>query len=58
MVTVELAMKISINCDRNLRRALLMLESTKMQYNTNNLNKDMTFQLPDWEIFIQRYVYD
>jgi hypothetical protein len=42
----ELAMKISIHADRNLRRALLMLEAAKVQSPTGTLTNDLPVQLP------------
>jgi replication factor C subunit 3/5 len=47
-------MNISLHCDRNLRRALLMLEATKVQNGSNILNIDQSIQLPDWELYICR----
>jgi hypothetical protein len=44
----EFAMKISVHSERNLRRALLMLEAAKVQSQSNSLSKDMEVQLPDW----------
>jgi replication factor C subunit 3/5 len=53
----ELAMKISIHSERNIRRALLMLEACKVQSGgagSQSLSKELTVQLPDWELFIVR----
>lgn len=50
----EFAMKISMHADRNMRRALLMLEASKVQNPNGTLTKDMTIQLPDWETYIIR----
>lgn len=50
----ELAMKISLNSDRNVRRAILMLEVSKVQSPSSNLTKDLVVQIPDWELFIVR----
>jgi replication factor C subunit 3/5 len=48
----ELAMSISINSERNLRRALLMLEACKVQQAP--LTADQPVLLPDWELYICR----
>jgi replication factor C subunit 3/5 len=53
----DLAMRIGQQSERNLRRALLMLEATKMQCPPNqqsNLSPDLQVPLPDWELFICR----
>ena len=50
---MELAMKIASHSDRNLRRALLMLETCYMSVApTTTLPLDMAVQLPDWELYI------
>lgn len=52
---LELAMKISSHSDRNLRRAILMLESSKMQISpSTQLVADSPLPLPDWEIYINK----
>lgn len=48
----ELAITISINSGRNLRRALLMLETCKVQHTP--LAVDQPVMLPDWELYICR----
>ncbi|CAE7745008.1 Rfc3 [Symbiodinium microadriaticum] len=48
----ELAMTISISSQRNLRRALLMLEGCKVQ--NCPLEPDQQVLLPDWEMYIIR----
>ena len=48
----ELAMNIANMSDRNLRRALLMLEAAKVQQTP--LTANQTVLLPDWELYIQR----
>lgn len=46
----KLAMRISQACERNLRRAVLMLEACKVhQY---PLTDDQPVQLPDWQLYI------
>jgi replication factor C subunit 3/5 len=50
----DLAMKISIQSNRNIRRAILMLEAAKVQSLSPNLSNDLIVQLPDWEIYIIR----
>lgn len=48
----DLAASISLNSDRNIRRAILMLETVKTQ---NNLSvNDVQIILPDWELYIYR----
>ena len=48
----ELAMSTANMSDRNLRRALLMLEAAKVQQTP--LTDNQAIQLPDWELYIQR----
>lgn len=50
----ELAMRIAVSCDRNLRRGLLMLEAAKVQNGGRQMMPDQPIQLPDWELFIVR----
>ena len=45
-----LASRVSQAANRNLRRALLMLEATKVQ--AYPFNDDQPIQLPDWELYI------
>lgn len=51
-------MKISLSSDRNLRRALLMLEASKVQHGSNQLPSDLALQLPDWEIYVIKLARD
>jgi replication factor C subunit 3/5 len=51
-VPLELGVKMATMCDRNLRRALLMCEASKVQYGANILPVELIPQLPDWEIYI------
>ena len=48
----DLSNRIAVNCDRNLRRALLMLEAAKVQNGGKQLMPDTPVQLPDWELYI------
>lgn len=48
----ELANKIALKSDRNLRRAILMLESCKVQSLQNALTAETPVRLADWERFI------
>ena len=48
----ELAMRISQNSDKNIRRALLMLEACKVQHSP--LAPEQTVVLPDWELYVAR----
>ena len=50
----ELSMRIAVSCDRNLRRALLMLEAAKVQSGGRQLMPDQPVQLPDWELYITK----
>mmetsp|Transcript_10606 Transcript_10606/g.10680 ORF Transcript_10606/g.10680 Transcript_10606/m.10680 type:complete len:357 (+) Transcript_10606:60-1130(+) len=50
----ELAMKISNASDRNIRRAILMLEVCKTQNQSSSLSIDTPVHLPDWEVYIMR----
>lgn len=38
--------------DRNMRRALLMAEASRVQANSSSLGDDAPIQLPDWERYI------
>jgi len=46
----NLASRIAANCNRNMRRAILMLEASKTQQYPFDENQEI--QLPDWEVFI------
>jgi replication factor C subunit 3/5 len=48
----DLAMSISLSSERNVRRAILMLEAAKVQQTP--LSPDQPILLPDWELFICR----
>lgn len=51
----DLARRISMHSDRNLRRALLMLEAAKVQSpGSSSLASNTIVQLPDWELYINR----
>ncbi len=51
----ELAMKISLHSDRNVRRAVLMLEAAKVQIApATQLLATQPVQLPDWELYITK----
>ena len=56
MCPQELAMRISLQSDRNLRRALLMLEAAKVQGSggASSLPSNLTVQIPDWELYINK----
>ena len=47
-------MKLSLHCDRNLRRALLMLEACRVQGGSVALTNALPVPLPDWELYICR----
>ena len=57
-ISPELATKMAILSDRNMRRALLMLEASKVQHGSNILPNELVLQLPDWEIYITRLARD
>lgn len=50
----ELAIKIAEQCDRNLRRSLLMLEAARVQSGSHMLQDNLPLPLPDWELYIVR----
>ena len=50
----DFAMKIATHADGNIRRALLMLEASKVQSQGGASTRDMAVQLPDWEVYIAR----
>ena len=43
-------MKIAVHSERNMRRALLMLEAARVQAPV--LTPDQVVQLPDWELYV------
>jgi replication factor C subunit 3/5 len=47
---LELAMRISASCERNLRRSVLTLEACKVQQYP--FSDSQPVQLPDWQLFI------
>lgn len=49
-------MRISLQSDRNLRRALLMLEAAKVQGppGASSLAPNLPVQIPDWELYINK----
>lgn len=52
---LELAMKIALHSDRNVRRSLLMLEASRVQTApSTQLMSDQVVQLPDWELYISK----
>lgn len=52
---LELAMKISLHSDRNVRRAVLMLEAAKVQIApASQMLASQMVQLPDWEMYITK----
>jgi replication factor C subunit 3/5 len=56
---MELAMKISLHSDRNVRRAVLMLEAAKVQIAPATQMQAMQMvQLPDWEVYITKLCRD
>merc|ERR1719323_1554628 len=50
----ELAVKIADKSQRDLRRALLMLETTQVQANSNSLTKDAQLPREAWEVAIEK----
>lgn len=52
----ELAVNIARESDRNLRRAVLMLEASKVQQNV--LSADQPVQKTDWELYISQIAVD
>ena len=51
-VPEDVALNIAIQADRNLRRALLMLEACKVQHSP--LTSGQAINLPDWELYIMK----
>eukprot|EP01038_Epipyxis_sp_PR26KG_P008149 gene8149-11030_t len=54
----DLAIKISLSCDRNLRRALLMVETSHIEIQSTHLSSEQSAQRPDWELYIGRIARD
>jgi replication factor C subunit 3/5 len=52
----DTSIRLTFNCDRNIRRALLMLETARVQYGV--LGSDVIPPLPDWELFICKLAKD
>ena len=52
----ELAINIARESDRNIRRAILMLEACKVQQNI--LTADQPIQKTDWELYISQLAMD
>lgn len=50
----EFAFRIAEKTNRDLRRALLMLESAQAQANSNNLTKEMPLPKEAWEVAIDK----
>jgi len=52
-LTNELAERICEKSQRNLRRALLMLQTCTTQFNRLPLSKDQEVLEPDWQIYLR-----
>jgi replication factor C subunit 3/5 len=50
----DFAMKISKASNRNIRRAILMLEAAKVQGGTYTIPPMQAVALPDWELYISK----
>jgi replication factor C subunit 3/5 len=51
----ELAMKVSLHSDRNVRRAVMMLEAARVQVApSSQMLASQPVQVPDWEIYITK----
>ncbi|CAG9460735.1 unnamed protein product [Pedinophyceae sp. YPF-701] len=53
-----LAARIALASERNLRKALLSLESCRVQAGTGALPENMDVQLADWELYIKTIATD
>jgi replication factor C subunit 3/5 len=53
-----LAVNIARESDRNLRKALLMLEAAKVQAGGNPLKDDQALPTTDWELYIRQLAAD
>eukprot|EP00539_Tryblionella_compressa_P016709 CAMPEP_0178845920 /NCGR_PEP_ID=MMETSP0746-20121128/17727_1 /TAXON_ID=913974 /ORGANISM="Nitzschia punctata, Strain CCMP561" /LENGTH=161 /DNA_ID=CAMNT_0020510213 /DNA_START=1 /DNA_END=487 /DNA_ORIENTATION=- len=49
-----MAVNLARESDRNLRKALLMLEAAKVQAGGNEIPDDQLIPTPDWEIYIRQ----
>ena len=54
---LEVAQRLSLDCDRNLRKALLMLETVKVQSGVM-IPPDVVAPLPDWQLYIAKLARD
>jgi replication factor C subunit 3/5 len=50
----DLATKVAISSERNMRRALLMLEAMRVQCGNRHMTNDVPVQLPDWSVYINQ----
>lgn len=48
----DFATKLAMASDRNIRRALLMVEAARVQAGNTTIPGSMQVQLPDWELYI------
>ena len=48
----DLAVKVALSSERNVRRALLMLEAMRVQCGSRHMTNDLPVQLPDWSVYI------
>ena len=52
---LDLAMKISLHSDRNVRRAVMMLEAARVQIApSSQMMASQEVMLPDWEIYVTK----
>jgi len=54
----SMAVNLARESDRNLRKALLMLEAAKVQAGGNEIPDDQLIPTPDWEIYIRQLAND
>ena len=50
----DLATKIALSSERNMRRALLILEAMRVQCGNDHMTNDLQVQLPDWAVYINQ----
>jgi replication factor C subunit 3/5 len=53
-----MAVNLARESDRNLRKALLMLEAAKVQAGANAIGENQLLPTPDWELYIRQLAKD
>ncbi len=54
----SIAIKLARESDRNLRKAMLMLEAAKVQAGGSNIPEDQALPTTDWELYVRQLASD